>query len=56
MSIDSRLKHKEIASQLNISVRTGEARIAKAMMHIRKNLQKFSSITILFLINKALGI
>lgn len=56
MSIDSRLKHKEIASQLNISVRTVEARIAKAMMHIRKNLQKFSSITILFLINKALEI
>lgn len=50
LSRDEKLKHSEIAGRLNVSVRTVENRISKAMKFLRNNLRDFKYLIPLFLL------
>ncbi len=49
MSRVQRLKYAEIAQRLNISVRTVEVRISKAVSYLQRNLSSFKSIILILL-------
>ena len=51
MSRVQRLKYTEIAQRLNISVRTVEVRISKAVSYLQRNLSTFRSIFLLILLS-----
>ncbi len=51
MSRVQRLKYTEIAQRLNISVRTVEVRISKAVSYLQRNLFSFRSIFLLILLS-----
>lgn len=50
LSREEGLKYKEIAGELNISVKTVEAQMGLALKHLRKKLNKYSTNYFLFLI------
>lgn len=54
LSRQEKLKYSEIASRLNISVRTVEARISKAIKYLQHNLQIFRSPILLILFIRTL--
>ncbi len=51
MSRYDNLKYAEIAEKLNISIKTVEANISKALKELRKNLKQFLALIIILLLN-----
>lgn len=49
LSRQEKLKYSEIAQRLNISVRTVESRISKAIKYLQQNLQIYKSLIFIFL-------
>ena len=56
MSRYEELKYKEIAEKLNLSVKTVEAQMGKALKHLRLHLADYLSVTIIFIIEAIINI